>query len=88
MLTGLLLQLADGQEMIDGRVLWPEAGLLPWLVLIQCVKHSLQEDVEEYLVDYEKKANGTVILDVGHITFLVEEDNNGVLPRACDMAFR
>ena len=42
-------------------------------MLIQCVKHSLQENVGEYLVDDEKKANGAVVLDVGHITFLVEE---------------
>ena len=69
-LIGLLLELADGLEVIDGRVPWPKAGLLPWLVLIQCVKHSLQEDVGEYLVDDGKKVNGAVVLDVGHVTFL------------------
>ena len=63
-------------------------GLLPRLVLIQCAKHSLQEDVGEYLVDDGKKANGAVVLDVGHITFLVEEDNSCVFPRARDAAFR
>ena len=72
----------------DGRVPWSEAALLSWLVLIQCVKHFLQEDVKEYLVDDGKKANGAVVLDVGHITFLVEENNSCVLPRARDTAFR
>ena len=55
---GLLLELADGLEVIDGRVPWPEVGMLPWLVLNQCARHSLQEDVGNYLVDNGKKVNG------------------------------
>ena len=63
-------------------------ALLPWLVVVQCAKHSLQEDVGEYLVDDGEKANRVVILDVGLITFLVEHDNSYVFPRAQDTAFQ
>ena len=73
--------------MIDGRISWPESSLLPWLVVVQCVKRSPQEEVEEYAVGDGEKANCRVILDVSLITFDVEYENSCVLPRARDTAF-